>query len=199
SPACSGNLISGYDGKGKTCTFTGKTSDLGYIYGTKFLGNSYASSPDCTIADDQEWRFRNSDFNPLYYNPAKIYKPWPGLRTCDGKPYPEFSPSAAPDDPNDCNSKTRNLLSENSLGNASTDGFSYYPGTTPNNSVPNESANKCQNPSDGPHTIPRPRIKHKTTAPHKNSATGFSYHRRRSSEVKAVVGNTIASAGLGQR
>ena len=126
SPACSGSLISGHDGKGKTCTFTGKTSDLGYIYGTKFPGNAYASSPDCTIADDQEWRFRNSDFNPLYYNPTKIYKPWPGLRTCDGKPYPEFSPSAAPDDPNDCNSMTRNLLSEDSLGNASANGFSYY-------------------------------------------------------------------------
>src|SRR5437867_5833972 len=41
SPTCSGSLLAGYDGKGKTCTFTSKTSDLGYIYGTKFPGNSY--------------------------------------------------------------------------------------------------------------------------------------------------------------
>jgi hypothetical protein len=46
SPACSGSLLSGHNGKGNTCTFTGKTSDLGYIYGTKFPGNAYASSPD---------------------------------------------------------------------------------------------------------------------------------------------------------
>src|SRR6266568_5729603 len=36
SPACSGSLITGHDSQGKTCDFTGKTSDLGYIYGTKF-------------------------------------------------------------------------------------------------------------------------------------------------------------------
>jgi type IV pilus assembly protein PilY1 len=200
SPACSGSLISGHDGKGNACTFTGKTSDLGYIYGTQFPGNAYASSPNCTIADDQEWRFRNSDFNPLYYNPAKIYKPWPGLRTCDGKPYPEFSPSAAPDDPNDCNSKTRNLLSEDSLGNASADGFSYYTwANTYNYTDPNDAANTCQNTFDGADTITRHRIKDKDTATQQNFANWFSYHRRRSSEVKAIVGNTIASAGLGQR
>jgi type IV pilus assembly protein PilY1 len=200
SPACSGSLLSGHDGKGNTCTFTSKASDLGYIYGTKFPGNAYASSPNCTIADDQEWRFRNSDFNPLYYNPAKIYKPWPGLRACDGKPFPEFPPSAAPDDPNDCNSKTRNLLSEDSLGNSSSDGFSYYTwANTYSYTDPNNAANTCQNTFDNADTITRFRIKDADAATQQNFANWFSYHRRRSSEVKAIVGNTIASAGNGQR
>src|SRR2546427_3371050 len=110
SPANSGSLLAGFDSKDKTCDFTGKNSDLGYMYGTKFTGNAYASSPDCTIAADQEWRFRNSDFNPLYFNPAKTYKPWSGVRACDGKPFPNMDITKALDDPNDCTSQTRNLL-----------------------------------------------------------------------------------------
>src|SRR6266516_1458815 len=129
SPAGSGSLFSGYDSKGNTCTFAGKTSDLGYIYGTKFPGNAYASSPDCTIAGDLEWRFRNSDFNPLYFNPTKSYKPWPGLGP-NGQPYANVDIHNAPDDPSDPK-KTIDLTSQNSLG-LSSDGFRYYTWTDKN-------------------------------------------------------------------
>ena len=50
---------------------------------------SYRAMDSNSIAADTEWRFRNSSFNPLYYDPEEIYEPWPGLSTVwndsDGK------------------------------------------------------------------------------------------------------------------
>jgi type IV pilus assembly protein PilY1 len=47
--------------------------------------------------------------------------------------------------------------------------------------------------------ITRFRIKDADAATQQNFANWFSYHRRRSSEVKAIVGNTIVNASNGQR
>src|SRR6266536_47127 len=103
SPADSGSLTYGYQDNAKDstdkCTIdTNKVQ--GYIYGSRFPGNWYAGSPDCTIAGDLEWRFRNSTFNPLYFNPTKSYKPWPGLGP-NGQPYANVDIHNAPDDPSD--------------------------------------------------------------------------------------------------
>lgn len=59
------------------CTVGGSGQTFtGYSYATEFSSNKYNGS--CDIAADLEWRFRNQDFNPLYFNPKKEYKPWTG-------------------------------------------------------------------------------------------------------------------------
>jgi len=49
----------------------------GYLYGVEFESNTYQDGPDdCNTADDEAWRFRNNDYNPLYFDPKKTYEPW---------------------------------------------------------------------------------------------------------------------------
>ncbi|AJQ97423.1 pilus assembly protein [Gynuella sunshinyii] len=45
---------------------------------------------ECRVAAANSWRFRNSDFNPMYYNPSRTYVPWPGRSafTFNGEPVP---------------------------------------------------------------------------------------------------------------
>src|SRR5262245_1295625 len=190
SPAGSGGLTYGYNDKAKDSTDkcdinTNKVQ--GYIYGNRFPSNWYAGSPDCTIAGDQEWRFRNSDFNPLYFNPQRIYKPWPGLNP-NGQPYANIDIHNAPDDPSDPK-KTIDLTSQNSLGQTSDGkGFRYYTWTDKNHNGLFDNGEETEY-----------LIKDADAATQQNFANWFSYHRRRSSELKAVVGDTIANAGTGQR
>lgn len=68
----------------------------GYSYATQFSGNKY--NGNCDIAGDFEWRFRNHDFNPLYFNPAKEYKPWSGTDK-NGVAFGNISPTQAWKDP----------------------------------------------------------------------------------------------------
>lgn len=74
----------------------------GYVYGVKFDSNYYplASSGDtsCYVAADHEWRFRNHDFNPLYFDPNRGYEPWAGLKS-DGTAFGDISITNAPDRP----------------------------------------------------------------------------------------------------
>ena len=74
---------------------TGQTF-TGYPYATQFAGNKYNGS--CNIAADTEWRFRNADFNPLYFNPLKEYKPWSGTDKM-GFVFGDVSPTQAWKDP----------------------------------------------------------------------------------------------------
>jgi type IV pilus assembly protein PilY1 len=70
-----------------------------YIYGVEFGNNTYSDgSADCNTADDQAWRFRNSDFNPLYFDPTKDYTPWYGW-DANGNKYTDVPITNAPDDP----------------------------------------------------------------------------------------------------
>ena len=82
---------------------TGDCSDGGYdgeyIYGVEFGSNSYTDdSTDCRTADDRSWRFRNHDFNPLYFDPAQDYEPWPGVDS-DGNAFTDADITNAPNDP----------------------------------------------------------------------------------------------------
>lgn len=70
-----------------------------YIYGVEFGNNNYSDgSADCNTADDQSWRFRNADFNPLYFDPAKDYTPWRGKNRY-GEVYQDVPITNAPDNP----------------------------------------------------------------------------------------------------
>ncbi|PCJ17799.1 MAG: hypothetical protein COB04_08040 [Gammaproteobacteria bacterium] len=77
----------------------GSGSFFGYLYGVEFGSNTYGDNgSDCNTSDDQAWRFRNADFNPLYFDPAKTYQPWPGLDS-NGDAFQNISITAATDNP----------------------------------------------------------------------------------------------------
>jgi type IV pilus assembly protein PilY1 len=48
-----------------------------FSYGVQF--NSNQSGSLCSVVVGNEWRFRNADFNPFYFNPRKQYVPWAGV------------------------------------------------------------------------------------------------------------------------
>ena len=75
------------DGDGDVdCAFN-SNSVGGYLYGVEFGNNTFGDDgSDCNTADDRAWRFRNHDFNPLYFNPDRSYKPWAGLNA-NGLPF----------------------------------------------------------------------------------------------------------------
>ncbi len=85
-----------------------------YFYGVRFRNNSLMLWADwnCLVADDEARRFRNSDYNPLYFNPTKTYLPWAGINK-SGTPYTDASVTAAPNDPYDP-TEYINLLTEGS-------------------------------------------------------------------------------------
>lgn len=60
------------------------------------------------------WRGRNHQYNKLYYNPAKIYRPWVGFKVESNENWPPASPGAAQNNPWDAGEGYTNLLSEKS-------------------------------------------------------------------------------------
>ncbi|WP_163833660.1 pilus assembly protein [Spartinivicinus ruber] len=74
-------------------------SGTSYIYGVQFTTNSYYPYT-CFVAETDNWRFRNSNFNKLYFDPTKTYKPWPGLNK-NGKQFANIDITKAPDNPYD--------------------------------------------------------------------------------------------------
>lgn len=49
---------------------------------------------DLNSPDANHWRVRNSNFNSQYYNPFKVYQPWPGTDT-NGNAFAQASPTRA--------------------------------------------------------------------------------------------------------
>jgi type IV pilus assembly protein PilY1 len=163
----------------------------GYIYGTRFPGNTYpdGGGQNCNIADDQAWRFRNSDFNLLYFDPKKTYSPWPGLDAA-GNPFTNMPITAAKDNPDDPNSPTIDLTRKNSKGGTSDrdgdgvpDGFRYYTWSDSNGNGLFDNGEETEY-----------LIKDADAATQQNFANWFSYHRRRAWVAKAVYGDLIARA-----
>lgn len=85
---------------GGVCTVSSSASDTstgfgGYQYGVEFGSNLFTDSDkDCRTADELAWRFRNSDYNPLYYNPNRRYQPWPGRSSYITDSFPDGVPYA---------------------------------------------------------------------------------------------------------
>jgi type IV pilus assembly protein PilY1 len=171
-------------------------SFYGYIYGVEFSENSYSDdSRDCNTADDQEWRFRNSDFNPLYFNPARTYTPWPGV-DANGNLFGNMPITAAKANPYNPNSETINLTMHSSdwpggttratadrNGDGVPDGFRYYTWSDANGN------GRFDNGEQTEHFI-----KDKDAATQQNFANWFSYYRSRELVAKAAYGQVIANA-----
>lgn len=89
------------DGDGEADCGFGSGSFYGYLYIAEFGSNNYTdNSNDCNTADDEAWRIRNHNYNPLYYNPAQLYTPWAGVNA-NGNSFSDIDPTHAPDDPYD--------------------------------------------------------------------------------------------------
>ena len=77
--------------------------------------NYYYGSPwhsTCSIADRQSWRFRNKDFNPLYFDPSQTYSPWAGVNS-SGAAFADMPVTRALEDPYRPSSRTVDLTEGN--------------------------------------------------------------------------------------
>ncbi|MGE3537585.1 MAG: pilus assembly protein [Candidatus Tectimicrobiota bacterium] len=169
----------------------------GYLYGAEFATATYTDdSRDCNTADDEEWRFRNYHFNPLYFNPSRVYSPWAGVDAA-GNAYQNMSITAAKDNPYDPNSRTIDLTRHNSNwagntndrdtsdrdGDGIADGFRYYTWADLNNN------GRFDNGEETVHFI-----RNESAEVQQNFANWFSYYRKRLHVAKAVYGDIIANA-----
>jgi len=179
------------------CGFNNGTFS-GYLYGVEFGSNTYGDNgADCNTADDEAWRFRNNDFNPLYYNPNATYMPWSGTNT-DGTTFGNISVTAAPDDPflTPAGQRTIDLTTNNSNftggfngrttsdrdADGNPDGFRYYTYTDDGDGIF----------ENGEQT--EVKIRNQSTTVQQNFANWFSYYRSREFVAKAAYGQLIAQS-----
>ena len=74
----------------------------GFFYGWYFENSTLSKGSSlnnlCATAMFDMWRFRNNDFNSLYYDPDKTYTPWPGLDEA-GNVFANIDPVYMPENP----------------------------------------------------------------------------------------------------
>lgn len=196
SPAGSGSVKhrdSNDDGN-SNCNF-GSGTFFGYIYGVEFGINNYSDdSNDCNTADDEAWRFRNSKFNPLYFDPEKTYVPWSGV-DINGNPFTDVLVTAAPANPYNPGGETIDLTRNNSNwgggtvrytsdrdSDGSPDGFRYYTWTDTDGDGLFDDGEETEH-----------QIKNEPADIQQNFANWFSYYRSRQLVAKAAYGQVIAS------
>lgn len=199
SPAGSGSVKhrDSDDNGTANCGFgTNGQSFYGYLYAAEFANNNYTDDAnDCNTADDQEWRFRNSNFNRLYFDPNKTYTPWIGVDAA-GNPFQDMPITAAKANPYDPASYTIDLTRHNSNmvaspntrgtsdrdGDGTPDGFRYYTWTDLNGN------GRFDNGEETEHLI-----KNADAATQQNFANWFSYYRSRALTAKGAFGQVVAN------
>lgn len=196
SPAGSGSVThrdSDDDGTAE-CLFSSGTF-YGYFYSAEFGSNAYGDDAnDCNTADDEGWRFRNSEFNPLYFDPNKVYTPWAGV-DANGNAFADIDISNAPDNPYNP-AEYIDLTQHNSNwaggtaratsdrdGDGSPDGFRYYTWSDSDGDGLFD---------DGEQTAFL--IKTADADTQQNFANWFSYYRSRMLVAKAAYGRVIAES-----
>jgi type IV pilus assembly protein PilY1 len=169
------------------CTFNSGTFG-GYVYGVVFPTNSYPdTNKHCNTADDQAWRFRDSDFNPLYFNPNTTYTPWDGVDH-NGVPFGNIDIHNAPDNPYnpqyyiDLTTANSKRTTSDRDGDGVADGFSYYTWFDFNGN------GQFDNGEEKEHLI-----KNEDAATQQNFANWFSYYRSRDFVMKRALSKIIAN------
>ncbi len=143
---------------------------------------------NCFVARDDEFRVRNSRFNPLYFDPNKTYVPWAGVDV-NGNVFPDVDITNAPDNPFDpTNTERINLTNQQSgmdiSGNRiSGSGFAYYEWNDVNANNIFESGEETQR-----------LIKDQDVTTQQNFANWFAYYRKREYVAKALSSHAIASS-----
>ncbi len=179
----------------------GGQTAYGYVYGVEFATNTDTDDArDCNTADDEEWRFRTSAFNTLYFDPERSYVPWAGVDAA-GAPYQDMDVRAAKDNPYDPHSRTIDLTRHNSnwvggVNDRATsdrnsdgvpDGFRYY--TWQDGKQDGINNGRFDNGEETVHFI-----KDAPPTVQQNFANWFSYYRKREYVAKAVYSHAIAHA-----
>lgn len=191
-----------------SCSFTSGNAyiailDTGRLDNSCSGGNS-PSEPTEKFASEEEWRVRFYETNPLYYNPAKTYKPWPGTNPNTGAAFPNMNLEAAKIDPSDSNSPTINLKTESAvlIGPEGSRTRSYY-GTNRWNSwcttyTTLTPATGCRGwryyYRDANKTIGMKWVRELSETDQTNFANWFSYHRSRKNVAKFAIGTAVANA-----
>ncbi|MET0047834.1 MAG: hypothetical protein ABW066_08630, partial [Sedimenticola sp.] len=171
----------------------------GYLYVVYFNANVYRDWKRCNVAADNAWRMRNSDYNPLYFDPVKEYEPWVGVNSL-GDVYADMPVTAALEDPWNPGSSTIDLTSKGSLGHNLNGGFRFYTwsddgdglfengeqtqysiGSLSNNQL---NALNALREAAGKSVLTRAQFQ-------QNFANWFSYYRKREYVMKAAMGSVI--------
>ncbi len=175
----------------------------GYLYIVAFNSNEFkpmdlaapANDPfirNCFVARDEEFRVRNSTYNPLYFDPNKTYIPWAGV-DINGNPYADVDVTNAPDNPYNPQEFINLTSHESGLdisGNRiSGNGFAYYDWNDDGDGV-FEDGEQIEN-----------LVSAQDAATQQNFANWFSYYRKREYVAKAltthaVAGNTASRIGF---
>ncbi|VAW89070.1 Type IV fimbrial biogenesis protein PilY1 [hydrothermal vent metagenome] len=165
----------------------------GYLYGVEFESNTYQDdSDDCNTADDEAWRFRNNDYNPLYFDPKKTYEPWSGV-DINGDTYTNAPITNAPDNPynptewidltqhnsNWAGTDERRATSDRD-GDSTPDGFRYYTWSDANSNGLFDNGEETE-----------VLIKNKNTSVQQNFANWFTYHRSREFVAKHALSKSL--------
>ena len=167
----------------------------GYLYIVEFGSNTYGDDGrDCNTADDEAWRIRNSDFNPMYFDPKKTYKPWEGV-DINGNPYGDIDITNAPDNPynpqefidltrhnSNWGGGTTRFESDRD-GDGQPDGFRYYTWTDLDGDGLFDDGEETEH-----------KIRDEDPATQQNFANWFSYYRKRDLTAKAAFSAAVKPA-----
>jgi type IV pilus assembly protein PilY1 len=183
------------------CNFSSE-GRYGYEYGVEFGSNTYDDDGnDCRTADEEAWRFRNSDFNALYFNPNADYEPWKG-RDSSGNAYADIAITNAPDNPyipGEFIDLTRHNTNWNGSGHDTSDrdgdgladGFRFYTWTDKDGDGLFDNGEQTEY-QIGKVTAAQAAQWGKTVAElQQDFANWFSYHRSREFVAKAAVSELI--------
>lgn len=171
----------------------------GYFYGVEFSTNVY-NAGKCIIAADNAWRFRNSQFNLVYFDPNKDYFPWAGTDQ-SGNPFPDADLTNAHSRPwytNQAQYDTIDLTAdagflENQKRPAQAGGFKFYTWDDTDGDGNFDNTDKIVEYSIGTLTDAEAEQFGGRTAAQiqQNFANWFVYHRARHLLAKAAFGDLI--------
>ena len=139
---------------------------------------------NCYVAADDDFRFRNATFNPLYFDPNKTYAPWAGV-DINGNPYSNADITHAPDDPYNPQYFI-NLTNENAGLDINNDrisgaGFKYYDWNDVNSDGVFDDGEQVEY-----------LISAANAATKQKFANWFTYYRKREYVAKALTSHVIA-------
>ena len=135
---------------------------------------------------DKYWVARNVDANPMYYDPTRIYLPWPGFNA-DGSPmYENANPRAVKADPSSGQRYDLTVTHTFTFDGITTEWYvpTYFNWTDTDNDGIIDVSDQHERVEIAP-----------GTAEMQNFANWYQYHRSRIQTAKYVAGDLIVKAG----
>ena len=153
-----------------------------YSYGVDAVSSNIGS---CDLAEDLEWRFRNSNYNPFYFDPLKTYSPWPGFNSDGVTPLGDMDVHKALANP------WIGWRAKNN-GNEAIDLTTYHKGALRYYTwTDNDKDGLFDNGEETEHLVASA-----PAAVQKNFANWFSYYRSRHLIAKSAFGRLLASSSV---